>query len=106
MDGEEEILSDSGRARRGWYGQPWETQQEKAEKYKSMLCQLHSAAETLCNQIERVNLSPEYISVWTIAQQHQGEYAGPQFTKELASLVRLVEAYKKEVAEVCLDIGS
>ena len=54
---------------------------------------LLTAASHLLSQIERVNDSPEYQAVWTIAQMHVGPYTGPTYINEMAALQKVLKEY-------------
>jgi hypothetical protein len=46
------------------------------------------ALRTLVNKLEQVHADPAYQSVWTLAWIHSGQYAGPNYSDELAAAKR------------------
>lgn len=48
------------------------------------IIELCEALEGLIQKLDAVHADPKYMTVWQIAQLHQGPYDGPKYTDELA----------------------
>ena len=53
---------------------------------------LEAALRELCNAIDHVCSSPEYLSVWTISQLHYGPYSGPTFVAQFEAARAALES--------------
>lgn len=48
------------------------------------IIELCEALEGLIQKLDAVHADPKYMTVWRIAQLHQGPYDGPKYTDEFA----------------------
>ena len=55
------------------------------------MSELREAAQALVDCLQHVHQHPDYLSVWTSNQLHNGPYKGPQYFAELNRLIAALE---------------